>query len=219
MTSSGLPHSNAHHMAPCVVRSDALRPHSPTVTGSVAPICEWPTSPRKAPCKNPMCFWPACTHSFDGGVESGHALSQRMTAGDRPLLCRLGRRCNAASQNNYSRTSARPVEFNYRGERFSLASTERRNVFCDRVLLSKGVKPLHAESNFRRHGDGYYDPRSFVMPVFLLGLTSCKTRQVICPNRINRMSPLCESNSAHGEPKRVPQTRKVFPQNNDRPRH
>ena len=65
------------------------------VTGSVAPICEWPTSPRKAPCKNPMCFWPACTHSirderFSLATERRDVLSARVLF--YPLTLSTGRR-------------------------------------------------------------------------------------------------------------------------------
>lgn len=60
------------------------------------------------------------------------------------------------------------AKWNDRSERFSLASTQGRHGLCRLVpsYLSESREPLRGEINFRRHEDGFYDPRSFVMPVF-----------------------------------------------------
>lgn len=70
-----------------------------------------------------------------------------------------------------SRISARPVEANDRGSRMELADRRSLNVACDWVVIensfffiSQTLNPLGGDTNYRRHGDGYYDPRYFVMP-------------------------------------------------------
>lgn len=106
---------------------------------------------------------------FDGGVE-GHAAASsergRVAAGLWIGTTRYGLAARPIPETRgyihrtqQAGTQARPVEANDRGERFLADLTTGR--FARRV--PKGFPTL---TNFRRHEDGYYDPRSFVMPVF-----------------------------------------------------
>jgi len=113
--------------------------------------------------------------SFPAPPAVGATLFDGCRQADRPVAGQRAGRIvlNRTRYGTSRKSSARPVESLSVASGFSLVSTERRNVVCDRHL--SGLNPLQVSTNSRRHGDGFVYPRSFVMPDFFCPPTALQS--------------------------------------------